>query len=213
MGPSLQRRPDALKRGMRAICAEAKRPRRRRAPPPTRWALWFALASLWALTSLGTAATPPSIEYRVKAVALLNFTKFTQWPAASFATPKAPLIIGICGDDPFGSALQEAIAGETVNGRPLEIRSVSSDSPIQDCHLLFISRSETARLKRVQELVAGKPILTISELDGFRDSGGMIQFVLHENRVRFDINRAAALQSGLVFSSRLLGVARSVTGK
>lgn len=173
----------------------------------------MVLVLVLALVWVADAAAPAAVEYRVKAVALLNFTKFTQWPATSFDNPQAPFVVGVLGEDPFGTTLLEATAGETVNGHPVQVRNFTTEDKLAGCHVVFIARSETSKMKSIQKLLATKPILTVSEIDGFCEAGGVIQFLIHENRVRFDVNRNSATEAGLTLSSRLLGVARTVIGK
>lgn len=82
-------------------------------------------------------------EYEVKAAFICNFTKFVEWPARTFSDSEEPLVIGIIGDNPFGSSLERAVKGKTVDGRDLVIKRFSKISECSECHLLFISSSET----------------------------------------------------------------------
>lgn len=156
-------------------------------------------------------AVSPSIEYRIKAVALLNFAKFTEWPPGAYPKSGNPFIVGIKGDDPFGTSLTEALHGETINGHSITARASKADDLAPNCHLLFIGRSEASRLGAILRSIEGRPILTVSDIEDFTAQGGMIQFVLHDHRVRFDINPSAANRSSLKLSSKLLSVARRIT--
>src|SRR5436190_4645336 len=116
------------------------------------WRGWraqvWALAA-WLMLGVGTlgAETTLSNEFQLKAVFLFNFTQFVEWPREAFADPNAPIIIGVLGTDPFGGYLDETVQGEKINGRPLEIRRYRNVAEIGVCHVLFISQSETPRLK------------------------------------------------------------------
>jgi len=153
------------------------------------------------------AADEPS-EYQVKAVFVLNFTKFVEWPATAFAAADSPISICILGDDPFGSALDQIVAGEVVNGRRVATQRIKHPPQPKSCQLLFIGRSEKDIPKILPSL--GPGVLTIGEGEGFIRDGGMIAFVLENRRVRFEINQAGAESAGIKLSSRLLNVAKSV---
>jgi hypothetical protein len=147
-------------------------------------------------------------EYQVKALDLFNFTKFVDWPAASFADDHSPFGICVLGDDPFGKFLDRILEGEQINGRKLVIRRIRRVPDQKSCQVLFVSGSEKEVSKTLSPL--GPGVLTVGEGDEFRRAGGVITFVIENRHVRFDINQRAAGSARLVVSSRLLGVARTV---
>lgn len=149
-----------------------------------------------------------SLEYRVKAAFLLNFTKFTEWPAASFAAADSPIEICILGEDPFGAALDQIVAGEIVNGRRVVSRRIKQAPTPKSCAVLFVSQSDKGALKTLPPF--GPGVLTVGEGEDFVRHGGMIAFIIENRRVRFDVNRTAAEKAGLELSSKLLSIARAV---
>lgn len=149
-------------------------------------------------------------EYAVKAAFLYNFAKFVEWPPGAFGHNGAPLIVGVVGDDPFGSALDQTIQGKSVNGRQLTVRRFSGGQDLRECHILFISSSERKRLSQILDSIRGAGVLTISEMDQFNQQGGIINFILERGKVRFEINTGAAESARLKLSSKLLALARSV---
>jgi YfiR/HmsC-like len=155
-----------------------------------------------------TFAVDDSLEYRVKAAFLLNFVKFTEWPRSAFARTDSPIAICVFGDDPFGTALDEVTAGETVSNRRVVIQRPKRVPLPKSCKVLFFGRSEREAGKVLSSV--GPGVLTVGEGDGFVRDGGMITFVIEGRRVRFDINVAAAEGAGLKLSSKLLSVARSL---
>jgi uncharacterized protein DUF4154 len=170
--------------------------------------------ALWAVTAalLLLAAPPARAQVRaeasdVQAVFLFNFAQFVEWPPDAFSGPKDPLVIGVLGDDPFGSVLDETVHGETVRGRPFKIRRYRRLDEVKNCHILFISRSEAKRLEEILALVRDRPILTVSNGDDFTDQGGIIRFILEEDRIRLSIDLEAAQTTRLTFSSKLLRLA------
>jgi YfiR/HmsC-like len=151
------------------------------------------------------AQNGPIPEYQVKAVFLFNFAQFVTWPSPE--SPDAPLVIGILGDDPFGSYLDETVRGEKVNNRLLTIQRFRRGSEARNCNILFISQSERDRVPQILSSCKGRNVLTVSDIDGFTDLGGMIQFFTEKNKVRMRINLNAVKATNLKVSSKLLRVA------
>jgi hypothetical protein len=147
---------------------------------------------------------------QVEAVFLFNFAQFVDWPSEAFPDSEAPLIIGILGDDPFGPFLEETVRGETVRGRPVEIRRYRGIEEIKTCHILFVSRVEMDRLADMLAALKDRPVLAVSDGDDFAQRGGMIQFVIERNRIRLRINLEAAQAAKLTISSKLLRSAELV---
>jgi len=147
-----------------------------------------------------------SDEYRVKALFLYNFAKFVEWPSP---LPAAGISIGILGDDPFGDMLAQAIAGKTVNGRGFVVRHVNPEQARQ-CQILFVAASERKHLLAVLDAVVGSPVLTVGDMHGFAQAGGMIDFEIIDSKVRFEVNIGAAERGRLKLSSKLLSLARIV---
>lgn len=175
--------------------------------------IWLAatvlfLVAAWASPG-GTQEDVP-LEYRVKATFLYNFTKLVEWPAESFPEGNPELVIAIVGEDPFGATLDRIATNEGSRGRKLTIKRLKWNENLGKCHVLFISRSEKKHLQAILSKVDGAGILTVSEMEGFASSGGMIEFLFDEDRIRFDINREAATHGKLKINSRLLMLARTV---
>jgi hypothetical protein len=161
------------------------------------------------LLATGSLGARQVSEYDVKAAFLLNFAKFVEWPPRAFASTNAPVVLGIVGKDPFGAALQ-ILQGQTAQGRRIEVRHFAADAGLQDCHLVFLTRSVAGQMDDILRRVHGRPVLTVSDLEDFARQGGMIGFVLVDRTVRFDINPGAAKAVELKLSSRLLALARTL---
>jgi len=168
------------------------------------------VAGLVALLLLGTAGsparaqTPATPEYQVKAVFLFNFAQFVEWPPKAFGDDQAPIVIGVLGDDPFGSYLDEAVQGERIGTHPLVARRFRRIEDITACHILFISRSEAGHFANLAPRLRALGILTVADFDGFIREGGIIQFVTVKNKIRLRINLEAARGASLMISSKLL---------
>jgi hypothetical protein len=146
-------------------------------------------------------------EAQVKAAFLFNFVKFVEWPAGAFYDDAAPIVVGVVGDDPSSSAIDQTNNGKSANGRRLVIRRFSNANSLTYCHILFIGYSQRNNLQKFL-IAAGPGVLTIGESDRFTREGGIINFTLVDNRVRFEINQAAAEKAGLKISAKLLGLSR-----
>jgi hypothetical protein len=175
------------------------------------WSLSLVLgAQLCAIPKI--YAQDAATEYQVKAAYLFNFLKFVEWPGDAFADSLAPIVVGVVGDNPFGSSLPEVAVGKTVQGRDLVIRGYHAGENMRGASILFISASEKKRLPQILAALHGSSVLTVADMDGFLVAGGIIQFVLENDRVRFAINVSAATQARLKISSKLLSLARATPG-
>jgi hypothetical protein len=133
-----------------------------------------------------------------------------EWPAASFADPQAPLVIGVLGVDPFDDVLDAVVRGEVVKNRPLMVARFRRLEDVTACHILFISPSEEPRYERIAAALQGRAILTVGDSDGFSRSGGIVRFITEKNHVRLRINLGVARSVGLTISSQLLRAAELV---
>lgn len=174
--------------------------------------LLLALGTL-AVTITLSAQTAALAEYRIKAVFLYNFVQFVEWPESAFANERAPLVICVVGNDPFGETLDQTIEGESVEKRRLVVRRTDDRESLDGCHLLFVSKSEKSQLGEVlQGVSSSAPVLTVSDIDGFVKRGGAIGFFLDRNRVRFEISPQRAQRRGLKVSSQLLSLGKVHSG-
>lgn len=153
-------------------------------------------------------AGQPSREYDLKAVFLYNFVTFVDWPKEALADRPA-FVIGVLGEDPFGRALDEVVAGEKFHHLPLQVRRCRTLEEARSCQILFISASEAARLSAILQDLRGRPVLTVADMPQFLPAGGIIAFST-EARIQLHVNAAAARRAGLVVSSKLLRVSKVV---
>jgi len=155
----------------------------------------------------------PVNEYQLKSAFIYNLAKFVEWPPSSFSSDKAPMRICVLGKDPFEGALQAALNGKTLAGRPFAISAVSGPSAAAGCQILFISASERSRLPSIFASLPSQRILTVGETQGFAEQGGIVNLWLENGRVHMEINADAAAQAKLWISSKLLNLAQIVKGK
>ena len=166
----------------------------------------------WAVASSAFSARAQSSsdrEYLIKAAFLYNFLRFVEWPAEALPEGDGSIVVCLVGEDPFGEAL-ESIKGKTVKSKDLVIRRILTLQSLGGCQLLFVSSSEKNRLPEIIGALKGRAVLTVGELDGFTQRGGIIRFLIERNNVRFEINVDMAERTGLKISSKLLNLAKVV---
>jgi hypothetical protein len=163
--------------------------------------------------TVGLVAQTPATEYEVKAAYLLNFGKFIKEPAAPTSPEINKFTICVMGDDPFGQVLDSTVRDEKIAGKPVTARRIGRTQDTAGCQVLFVSRSEEKQVRKILPALSKAGLLTVSDMPGFLDRDGMIQFTLVGNRVRFEVNLDAVQGAGLTLSSELLKVASSVKGK
>ena len=179
----------------------------RRAMPKPRTALALA-AGLLLCTSPGLAAAQPS-DLAVKAAFLAKFPGYIAWPAQGRPGPGAPFTICVIGSDPFGRTIDDAMRGQQVAGRPVRLRRLGNAGAAAGCQIAFVQGSGASSAASILQGLTGKPVLTVTDSRA-GSQHGMVHFTVHQGRVRFHIDEAAAQRSGLAINSRLLGIALSV---
>ncbi len=145
-------------------------------------------------------------EQQVKAAFLYNFTKFVQWPAEAFAAPQSPLVLCIPGREPLAGGL-DSVQGNTVQGRELRIRRAIRPDEVKACHVLFVPEAQEAGANELLRASRTLPVLTVGEVEGFAQAGGIVGFVSRDDRIQFEINPDAAARANLRISSQLLRLA------
>ena len=175
-----------------------------------RWGLFlflFTILSGFLFTQPKAHAAQSNLqEYEIKVAFIYNFAKYVTWPKNTFVDKNEPLVLGILGHNPFGRHL-EKIDGKMIHDRKLTVRIINDFHQIKECHLLYISPSESERLVEIQSLLKTEKILTISDMDNFAEAGGMIELVVRNGKIRFIINPEAAERAGLNIGSQLLKLA------
>jgi len=157
-----------------------------------------------------TAQESGPTEYQLKAAFLFNFAKFIDWPPSSFATPQSAFSICILGSDPFGTAIDETLRGQSIGGRAVTVQRLRDATQLRRCQVAFISASEKDHLREILQSVRGSNVLLVGETAGFASRGGAIQFQTEDEHIRFSINPDAAERAGLHVSSKLLSLATIV---
>jgi len=175
-----------------------------------RVAMLLAIAAGWPASNTGAQESAGALEHQVKAAFLYKFAAFVDWPTAAFARPDTPLTIAVAGAEDVAGELAQATSGRIVEGRTVTVLRVKPGDPLSGVHILFVGRTENARLQKWAQTAQPRSVLTVSESEGALIQGSVINFVVIDRRVRFEIALDSAEKSGLKLSSRLLAVARHV---
>jgi hypothetical protein len=177
---------------------------RRRAALALVWLLLGLLLPLSVATSGANGAEPP-LEKRVKAAFLYKFAGYVDWPAGVFAASDSPLVFGVLGDSSIAEELDRAAGGRSIEARPLRVKRLQAGDDFADVNVLFVATgSATADALRATD---ARPMLVVTESESALTKGSVINFIVVDGRVRFEISTAGAEQRGLKLSSRLLAVA------
>lgn len=174
---------------------------------------WVMLCMLWSSAGLPPvqAAESEAAEYQIKAAFLCKFGNFVEWPAEAGSSTE-PFTIGVLGPAIVVQAIEAAARGQSVNNRPIAVRALQRGDPLEGVGIVFIARSHSGRLPEVLSSIKDRPILTVTELSPAQATAGMINFVVVDDKVKFDVALPVATRNNLKISARLLGVARLVAG-
>jgi hypothetical protein len=176
-----------------------------------RWGILVCLALAFAGLPLALAAETAPNEAHVKAALVYNFAKFVEWPDDANAAA-GPLIVGVLGDPQLKAMIHETLREKSVRGRGFEVRFFAAPENVALCHILLVASGDKDSAQRTLYAAQDSPTLTIGQLRGFSDWGGVIELVIEGNQFRFEINAGTARRGGLKLSSRLLRLARAVKG-
>ena len=167
------------------------------------------LLTAWAAPS-HAQAEGSAAEYQIKAAFLHKFLHFVEWPPQVLGQASAPLRVGVLGADALADELSQVVAARPIAGRPIVVQKLQAGAALADLHVLFVGRSQGARMPQINAALKNQPLLLVSESDDVFASGSAINFVVVEDKVRFDVALYRAEQLGLKISARLLTAARKV---
>jgi hypothetical protein len=170
----------------------------------------FALVSAMLPGRADGGASDRADSRDVKAVFLLNFLSFAEWPAAKLPAAPARVTIAILGDPSFAAVVEKSADGRTINGRPITVLAIDTPEQAAAAHLVFIASSQARRLPVVLRAIADTPVLTVGDTDGFARDGVAINLYTFANRVRIEVNSTAAARAGIKLSANLMRLARIV---
>jgi hypothetical protein len=195
--------PNARKKGRKSGTAASRK--------NLRCAIVIFVAILLCVLNQVDCGAQSATEYHVKAAYLFNFLKFVEWPDALPGELQTKWVIGIIGTSPIGDELSKLGGSKNVLSRELQVKTFQSTENLRGCNILFISDSEKKRVPAILASLRGSSVMTVADMDHFIDAGGMVQFVVENERVRISIDVGATGRARLKVSSKLLALARAVT--
>lgn len=160
----------------------------------------------------GAALRADPLEYAVKAAYLTKFGIYVEWPGATFSSPDSPINLCIAGEDPFGPVLDKAASNQHIGDRAIAIRRLKTVTRESGCQILYIGSADTAYVEKAIEAIRGSAVLTVTDVDSVMTTG-VINFVIKDNRVRFNVDETAATQNDLTLSAKLLSLALNVKAR
>ena len=169
-------------------------------------------AAVCVVLCAASARAATALEKEVKATYLYKLAPFVEWPPRAFPSSNAPVTICVVGDDPFGPMLDQAVEGKTRGARPIVARRLERASPEAGCQIVYIAGSRQQSVADALHALEGAPVLTVTDAEP-AERRGMVNFVRQDNRIRFEIDEAAASQCGVTISAKLLELAVSVRRK
>lgn len=172
--------------------------------------LLFLTLAFYLISPVLAAGQAEVEEYRLKAAFLFHFAQLVEWPPKALTSGDGSLIFCVYGEDPFHGDLEGTVQGKSVAAKPVRIRHINQPQDSKGCHLVFMDRNESGRVRELLNAVNSMPVLTVGESENFLKEGGMIRFCMEERKVRFEISQEAAEKANLKVSSRLLLLAKNV---
>lgn len=178
------------------------------------WQILALLAALLFFAPMpGALAQGKSVsEYELKAAFISKFPLFVKWPAPSFASSNSPIVIGVLGKNPFGSHLEAALRGKVVDNRPLLWKVCGTVEEAATCQIVFVSESEKEGLDKILQQLGRRKILTVSDLPGFAERGGMLGLGEANRKIRLEVNLESVQTSGLWVDPQLLQLSKVIRG-
>lgn len=162
-------------------------------------------AAIFLSAALPTAHADDAVakEYAVKAAFLVNFAQFVDWPEGVVGQDEQ-IVIGVVGRDPFGGSLDAIVATKNAKEKRYAVQRYKGVNDLGPCHILFITPKEEQPVLEIIKALEDRPVLTVGETEVFARCGGIINFIVDRDRVRFEINQASAEKAQLRISAKLL---------
>lgn len=165
--------------------------------------------ALFGAAALPARAASEALELQVKAAYLYKFATYAEWPAGAFDHAASPFVIGVAGSDEVALLLSNFVAGRTVGGHPVEVRRIERGDRLAGVHMLYAS-GERARVGEILAQARGYPVLTVTDSEQAFAQGSMINFVIADNKLRFEVALRRVNTGRLRISARMLAAAHKV---
>jgi hypothetical protein len=165
--------------------------------------------ALCASALLPARAAEAAVEQQVKAAYLYKFATYAEWPEGAFDSAGSPFVIGVAGSDEVAELLSRFVAGRTVGGHPVEVRRLERGASLAGLHMLYAT-GERGLVSEILAQARGYPVLTVTDSERAFAQGSMINFVIADNKLRFEVALRRVNTGRLRISARMLAAAHKV---
>ena len=155
-------------------------------------------------STISIAQNYPVEVYQIEAALLYRFAQNTEWPSSHQSEGSTPLTFCVSGEDPFEGALDDIASSNTVGGRKITVRHAVISSNINGCHILYISQTQRSLFTDILSKSKGSGVLTVSDIPDFTSKGGMVEFTVVNEQVRFIINLKKTNEEKIKLSGQLV---------
>lgn len=135
---------------------------------------------------------------------IYNFSRYVKWPDAQSS---GNFVIGVFGKSAIQKDLETMATTKRANGMSIEIKNFSSIKEIQDCHILYVSTSESDKMEQVVSSTQNQSILIVTDNPGLAQQGAAINFVEVDGKIKFELNQQNAEVRGLKVAGSLASLA------
>ena len=144
---------------------------------------------------------------KMKAIFIMNFTKLVEWPQSY---RQGSFVVGVVGESPLYNELVKMSKTKKVANQALEVRKYGTASEVGKCHIVYVSRDKSSDIGSIVKKVKSNSTLIISEKQGLVDQGAGINFIIKNNRQKFELNKKNVEKYKLKVSSNLEALAFTV---
>lgn len=159
--------------------------------------------------AVAPALAQERLEQKLKAAYLYRFAAYVEWPEESFESGDGPFVIGVAGSDEVTEQLSQIVAGRHVGGHPVEVRRIDRSTQLDGLHMLYLT-GDRVMVEHILGHARGKPLLTVTDSEHGFARGSMVNFVIADNRLRFEVALRRVNTGRLRISSRMLAAAHKV---
>ena len=169
----------------------------------------MAVLTFMSLTWNAPVFADTNKEYQLKAAYMLNFARFIYWPDDAFSTTLENFNICVFGENPFGNSL-DRLSSKKIHNKTIKIIYTKTLQEAESCHIVYFSKTEETTYEQTINQLPQFIKLTVSDIKGFSERGGMIEFIRVKNKIKFEINVDQSAKSGIKYRSQLLEVAEQL---
>jgi hypothetical protein len=144
------------------------------------------------------------VNYKIHSLFIYKFTQYIEWPDKGSG---GNFVIGVVGSSPLTPELEALAATKKVDAKTIIVKKLSASADMSDCHMVFVSESQSGQLNSILGKLSGKPVLVMSEANGGAKKGAGVNFIIVDDKMKFELNKASIEKQGLKVSGELVKLA------